>query len=95
MNKEEKEKRIQECKDEIEKLGQEIKKLEKEEYPIVKITLEGLIVLFTAPKTGIKINGIRWPMGVGIGWSWVEKDFKPFTGTIEYKDGLPVAKGEI
>jgi len=92
--------REKECNYEIETLRNQIKGLESElddlenlkQYPIVKTAKHGekfQIILFTAPNIGMNINSIGWPHGY-TSEGWDEKSFKPFTGIIEYKDGLSV-----
>lgn len=62
------------------------------QYPCVKAMKhfdKFQIVLFTAPNTGMNINGIGWPHGhTSTGWN--ERDAELFTGIIEYKDGLSI-----
>jgi len=92
--------REKECNYEIETLRNQIEGLESElddlnnlkQYPIVKASShfeKQQIILFIAPNKGMNINGIGWPHGYE-GTGWDEKSFKPFTGIIEYKDGLSV-----
>lgn len=71
------------------------------EYPYVGITKTGSIVLFTSEKenelTGIRLSGDEGPctkIGV-VDCSWNKEAFKPFNGTITYKDGKPVKTEEI
>ena len=100
MNKEEIKQRESECnyeietlQNQIETLGNELKNLENlKQYPIVKgFTYnygKGLqLILFTAPYTGVNINGVGHPMG-NSSEKWDEPDSKPFTGILTYKDGL-------
>ena len=84
----------------VESLKEGVMKAEKElselenltQYPCVKAMKhfdKFQLVLFTAPRTGMNINGIGWPHGhMSDGWN--EDSAEIFTGTIEYKDGLSI-----
>lgn len=50
-------------------------------YPCIKISKEGRIVLFTAPKSGTLLSGANYKPGEVSG-SWCEEDFSLFEGRI-------------
>ena len=92
MTKDERKRAIELKTEQIVRLKKEIEALELSQYPCVKAAKhfdKKQIVLFTAPKTGVNINGVGWPYGHKSG-VWDEKYFEPFTGSIEYKDGKSV-----
>lgn len=57
-----------------------------DEYPIIKATSSGLVVLFITEKTGvvIKTSDLSTYLIGAFSDDWAEEEcFKPFTGTIE------------
>ena len=63
------------------KVKEELERDTYGEYPRLKISAEGQIILFTARRTGTNINGKGWPIG---DWSdsWAESKFKDYNGKI-------------
>lgn len=64
-------------------------------YPIIKYTGDGTIVLFTAPKTGVRIGGPAMFRRVGeFRDTWFEDNFKPYPYSVILKniDPEPEAK---
>lgn len=73
----------------LEKLEAENKRLCKIVYPYYGICKDGIlnqIILFTAPRTGININGNGWPVG-HMSEGWGEDQFVPYYGRISIKNG--------
>lgn len=55
------------------------------EYPCLKVSVAGRIVLFISKETGVIVGWDNPPHEVKIGAfskDWAETEFKPFTGTV-------------
>ena len=68
------------CKDGIEPV--------KGQYPCIKATKGGRIVLFTAPTIGYELRNRE--KSTSFHWSncWVEEDFQLYTGTVELSNEI-------
>ena len=55
----------------------------REQYPCLKITKKGRIVLFTAPGVGCELEGGENSTRFHYCDVWIKEDFQLYTGTIE------------
>ena len=72
----------------------------EEKYPCLKKSVHfGNIVLFTAPGIGYELDGGRCSTDFHYSHSWIEEDFRLYTGTIELSNELktnpPPALGNL
>lgn len=83
--------RIEELENQVAKLKAEIERDEKPDYPYVGVADDGLVSFFRGPKDATHIHIGETGAFFGLESKGIaEHHFKPFTGTIEYKNGKPV-----
>lgn len=70
----------------IAEIQQENARLRRMVYPYIGISDHNQIILFTAPRAGININGNGWPVGYQSD-GWDEKSFVPYYGQITIVNG--------
>ena len=68
------------CKDGIEPV--------KKEYPCLKKSQNGRIVLFTDRGRGFELEGGRMTTDFHFSITWIEEDFELYTGTVELSNEL-------
>ena len=61
-------------------------------YPYIGISKDMLeqVILFTAPRTGMNINGKGWPIGKTSN-GWDEDGFVPYYGILKFNNGKPLS----
>jgi len=81
--------RIKKIEAELKVLKAEVEE-ERVDYPCVGVYGDGLVTFFDSDYTGTHIYTVGTAATFGYKGSGLETSWKPFTGTITYKNGKPV-----